>query len=104
VHGRLDHPTLQHYFDTDCFVTPAAFTFGNAGRNILYGPGTNNVDFALHRFFPIPIREAMKLEFRAELFNFFNRPEFAMPSVTLNLAQRVRSLRLVFSIGKFSLR
>src|SRR6266550_2533983 len=85
--GRLDHPTLQHYFDTACFVTPAQFTFGNAGRNILYGPGTNNVDFALHRFFPIPVREAMKLEFRAEFFNFLNRPEFAMPGVTLNLAQ-----------------
>jgi hypothetical protein len=73
---RLDHPTLQHHFDTNCFMTPALFTFGNAGRNILYGSGTNNVDFAPHRFFPIPMGEAMKLEFRAAFFNFFNRPEF----------------------------
>ena len=82
--ARISDPQLS---PTTCFVTPAPFTFGNAGRNILYGPGTNNVDFALHRFFPIPVREATKLEFRAEFFNFFNRPEFSMPAVTLNLAQ-----------------
>ena len=34
---------------------------------------------------PIRIRESMKLEFRGEFFNFFNRPEFGMPAVTLNL-------------------
>ena len=83
--GKLAHPTVQLYFDPSCFPTAPAYTFGNAGRNILYGPGMNNVDFAAHRFFPIPIRENLKLEFRAELFNLFNRPEFATPAVTLNL-------------------
>jgi hypothetical protein len=85
--GRLANPTVQRWFDQSCFVTPPAYTYGNAGRNELYGPGVNNVDFAIHRFFPIPIRESMKLEFRGELFNFFNHPEFSMPSVTLNLPQ-----------------
>ena len=47
----------------------------------------NNVDFAVHRFFPIPLLESLKLEFRAELFNLFNRPEFGIPSVTLDLPQ-----------------
>ncbi|HEY3738376.1 MAG TPA: carboxypeptidase regulatory-like domain-containing protein [Bryobacteraceae bacterium] len=84
--GRLDHPTLQQWFDPSCFVVPPLYTYGNAGRNVLYGPGTDNVDFAVHRFFPIPIRENMRLEFRAEFFNFLNHPEFAMPNVTLNLA------------------
>jgi len=83
--GRYAHPTLQNWFDQSCFPTPPIYTYGNAGRNELYGPGTNNVDFALHRFFTIPIRESMKLEFRGEFFNFFNRPEFGMPAVTLNL-------------------
>jgi hypothetical protein len=46
-------------------VTPPVYTYGNAGRNELYGPGVN-VDFALHRFFPVPIRESMKVEFRGE--------------------------------------
>ncbi|MBI3682293.1 MAG: hypothetical protein HY235_18090, partial [Acidobacteria bacterium] len=48
---------------------------------------TNNVDFAIHRFFPIPLRESLKLEFRGELYNLFNHPAFAMPGVTLNLPQ-----------------
>ncbi len=85
--GKLSNPTLQNYFNQSCFTTPPIYTFGNAGRNVLYGPGEDNVDFAVHRFFPVPHVERMKLEFRAELFNLFNRPEFAIPSVTLNLPQ-----------------
>jgi hypothetical protein len=85
--GKQPNPTLQNYFNQGCFTTPPIYTFGNAGRNVLYGPGENNVDFAVHRFFPVPRIERMKLEFRAELFNFFNRPEFGIPSVTLNLPQ-----------------
>jgi hypothetical protein len=83
--GVSAHPTVQSYFNQSCFTTAPAFSFGNAGRNVLYGPGMNNIDFAVHRFFPIPVREGLKLEFRVEFFNFLNRPEFAMPGVTLNL-------------------
>lgn len=85
--GRLDNWTVERYFDASCFSVPAPFTFGNAGRNLLYGPGQNNVDFSVHRFFPIPFKERMKLEFRAEFFNFFNRTQFGMPSVTLGQPQ-----------------
>ena len=56
-----------------------AFTFGNSGRNVLYGPGINNVDFAPHRFFPIPLREGMKLEFRGGTVQLVQPTEFAMP-------------------------
>ena len=52
-----------------------------------YGPGINNVDFAAHRFFAIPARECMKLEFRGELFNLFNRTQLAMPETSLGLPQ-----------------
>jgi hypothetical protein len=83
--GRNAIPTVQNWFDQSCFVTPPVYTYGNSGRNVLYGPGIDNVDFALHRFFPIPIRESMKLEFRGEFFNFMNRSEFSMPAVILNL-------------------
>jgi hypothetical protein len=77
--GRLDNWTIERYFDTDAFVFPPEFTFGNAGRNILVGPGTNNLDFSLQRNFPIPINEGSRLEFRAEAFNAFNRPHFSNP-------------------------
>lgn len=88
--GKLDHPTIQNYFDQSCFTTPALYTFGNAGRNVLYGPGVNNVDFTVHRYFPIPIHEGVKLEVRAEFFNLFNRTDFGIPSNTLNLPQTGR--------------
>jgi Carboxypeptidase regulatory-like domain/TonB dependent receptor-like, beta-barrel len=46
------------------------FTFGNAGRNIVRGPGFQNWDFSVFKLFPI--REQMHLEFRAEFFNIWN--------------------------------
>ncbi|MBS1823971.1 MAG: TonB-dependent receptor [Acidobacteria bacterium] len=85
--GRLDSPTPQRYYDATCFSVPAPFTFGNTGRNPLYGPGQNNVDFSVHRFIPIPLKENMKLEFRGEFFNVFNRTQFAMPNVTIGQPQ-----------------
>jgi hypothetical protein len=69
--------TADHFFNTDAFRAPKPFTFGNAGRNILPGPGNNIFDLALHRRFPI--RESAGLEFRAEFFNAFNHPNFGIP-------------------------
>lgn len=73
--------TIDHYFDLNCFVPPAQFTFGNAGRGILTGPGFANVDLALHR--TIPISERFKLRFRWELFNAFNRANFGDPNAVI---------------------
>jgi hypothetical protein len=73
--------TIDHYFDLNCFVPPAQFTFGNAGRGILTGPGFANVDLALHR--TIPISERFKLRFRWEFFNAFNRANFSDPNAVI---------------------
>jgi len=78
--GKLSNPTVLRWYDTACFVTPALYTFGNTGRNALYGPGMNNIDFSVHRFFPIPYRDKLKLEFRGEFFNTLNHPQFGMPA------------------------
>ena len=48
---------------------------GDLGRNALRGFGLTQWDFAVHRDFPI--REALKLQFRAEMFNVLNHPNFA---------------------------
>ncbi|HSB16393.1 MAG TPA: TonB-dependent receptor [Bryobacteraceae bacterium] len=69
--------TADHFFNTDAFRAPAPYTFGNAGRNILPGPGNNVFDLALHRQFPV--RESKAVEFRAEFFNAFNHPNFGIP-------------------------
>jgi Carboxypeptidase regulatory-like domain/TonB dependent receptor len=71
------HQTPQAWINASAFSTPASFTFGDAGRNILRGPGLGTCDFALMRNFRLA--ESKNLEFRAEMFNIFNRPNFDIP-------------------------
>ena len=81
--GTLAHPTLSQWFDTSCFVAPPSYGFGDEGRNVLTGPGRNNLDFVLHRSFRIPRWESGRLEFRGEAYNVFNHPQFANPGATI---------------------
>ena len=62
-------------------VFPAQYTIGNAGRNILTGPGTVSSDISLQRNFRLPLRDAGRLEFRAEAFNAFNSVKFFPPDM-----------------------
>ncbi len=58
-------------FNTCAFADNSTFyTFGDAGRNIVRGPGLQNWDFSIFKLFPI--REQMHLEFRSEFFNIWN--------------------------------
>jgi hypothetical protein len=70
--------TPERWFDTAAFELPAQFTFGNAGRNIVYAPGYNNVDFALQK--DLPLHERLRLKFRAEAFNVLNHTNFDEPN------------------------
>ena len=79
--GKLDNPDPSRWFDTSAFATPAQFTYGNAGRNILYGPGRVNFDFSLFKDFRIT--ESLKIQFRTEFFNLFNTPQFDLPNATI---------------------
>ena len=62
--------TPERWFNTDAFAMPAPFTFGNAGRNIVYEDGEANVDLSLTKQFKI--KDEAALEFRSEIFNVFN--------------------------------
>jgi hypothetical protein len=67
-------------FNTCAFVSNSVLgSFGNAGRNIILGPGFQNWDVSLFKTFPI--REEKRIEFRAEFFNAWNHanPEFTNP-------------------------
>ena len=65
------------WFDTSAFVQPVPFTFGNAGRNVVTGPGLANLDMSLQRNFRI--REGRRLELKLEVFNVTNTPHFDIP-------------------------
>jgi len=67
-------------FNTCAFVSNSVLgEFGNAGRNIILGPGFQNWDLSVFKTFPI--REEKRVEFRAEFFNAWNHanPEFTNP-------------------------
>ena len=70
--------------DKSAFATAAQFTYGNAGRNLLYGPGLNSVDFPLFKNFDI--REIALIQFRFEFFNFLNTPAFSNPNAVYDSA------------------
>ena len=86
VVGPITYPgTLQSWFNPAAFATPAPYTYGNAGRNILFGPGRTNWDMSLFKHFVI--REQMRFELRAEAFNIFNHPQFNLPNPNIGNAQ-----------------
>lgn len=70
---------VQEYFNPAAFQQNALGTFGNSGRNILRGPGYNNVDLAVMKIIPFK-QERYKLTFRGEFFNISNTPQFTAPS------------------------
>src|SRR3954447_4721427 len=86
VVGAISYPEkLNRCFDPTAFASPAAYTYGNAGRNILVGPGRWNWDMSLFKDFPIG--ERMKFQFRAEAFNVFNHPQFGLPNANIGNVQ-----------------
>jgi len=70
---------FNQWFNPSAFMLPPAGTYGNAGRNILIGPGLADFDMSL--FKTTAITERFKAEFRAEFFNLFNRTNLGMPIV-----------------------
>jgi Carboxypeptidase regulatory-like domain/TonB dependent receptor len=72
-----DQRSADHLFNTAAFSNPAPFTFGDAGRDIIPGPGNEVVDVALHRRFAVT--EGKSIEFRWETFNALNHPNLGIP-------------------------
>jgi hypothetical protein len=69
--------TPAKWFNTACFAVPALFTYGTAGRNIVIGPALDVFDGTLQKQFRL--HEAISLNFRLDIFNFFNHPNFNPP-------------------------
>ena len=73
----LSNPTTGRWFNTSAFAFSAPGTFGNAGRNILDGPGYQNVNASVVK--NTALTEGVTLQFRTEFFNLFNHPNFNLP-------------------------
>ncbi len=71
-------PDTIGYLNGNAFADPPLGTFGTFGRNELYGPHFWNVDFAVAK--STRLTERVNLQLRAELFNIFNHPNFALPN------------------------
>ncbi|MCC6587364.1 MAG: TonB-dependent receptor [Bryobacterales bacterium] len=81
--GNVDNPNRDRWFNIADFPVPARYTIGNAGRNILRGPGISNQDLALMKDFRFT--ERMYLQFRAEYFNAFNVTNLSNPNSSVDL-------------------
>jgi len=73
----ISNPGPDKWFNTSAFSMPAYGTFGNAGRNILEGPGSSSVNVSVIK--NTSIREGTALQFRAEIFNLLDRANFGLP-------------------------
>jgi hypothetical protein len=72
--------TPQRWFNTAAFVSPALYTFGNAPRNPVIGPGLQQLDLSLQK--DISLFETARLQLRAEAFNLLNHPNYNIPNRT----------------------
>lgn len=84
VFGPGTH-TADRWFNPAAFGVPAAFAFGNVGRNSIYGPGMQTLDLALNREFGIT--ERVKFQLRGEFFNALNHTNLGTPNRFVNTPQ-----------------
>jgi len=81
--GAIDKPTPDRWFNTANFQQPGQFEIGNLTRwtpNIRFGP-TKHADLAIMKNFAV--RERWKAQFRAEMFNMTNTPQFGRANTTV---------------------
>jgi hypothetical protein len=70
------------WFNPQAFVAPPAYTYGNVGRNSVYGPGMQTLDLGVVREFSVA--EKARFEARAEFFNALNHTNLGTPNRFVN--------------------
>jgi hypothetical protein len=76
--GQVIQGGPNRYFNPAAFIQPLPGTYGNAGRNILQGPGLAETNVSLGKKFSLS--ERLELQFRSEFFNEFNHTNFNTPN------------------------
>jgi hypothetical protein len=78
---HLHNPTTKEWFNTAAFASPALYTFGNAGRDILRSQFVHQFNMSLFRQFPI--HDSVSADFRVEAYNVFNTVTFNAPDAEM---------------------
>jgi hypothetical protein len=76
--------SIYEWFNTAAFAIPSTPAWGNAGRNIIRSPGTNNVDLGLSKSFPLGATETRRIQIRSEFFNALNHTNFGLPQNSID--------------------
>ncbi len=84
--GRSRAETIAKYFNTSAFQLNALGTFGTTPRSFLRGPGAATFDLSMMKSFSL--NEKMRMQFRTEFFNAFNKPNFSSPFAQANTPAR----------------
>jgi hypothetical protein len=100
----VSDPSIAEWFNTGAFARPPAGQFGNAGRNIIEGPGSIVFNMAMNKVFQI--KEGVLLEFRIQAANVFNTPQYStidtfVDSPSFGQVTSVGSMRTVSLSGRF---
>ncbi len=75
---------MNEWFNPKGYTLQPVGTEGNAGRDIIDGPGVFNLDASLTKETKIPkISEAFAVQFKAEFFNILNHENFGIPNLSL---------------------
>jgi hypothetical protein len=80
------NPTRFQWFNIAAFANPSGFSYGTAGRNIIIGPTSHTENISLFKNFRLK-GDAIRLQYRADMFNAFNSTVFGTPGLTLGTAQ-----------------
>ena len=86
---------VEQWFDISSFT--AVPRFGNLGRNVVIGPGFNNLDFSVIK--TTKLTENTSLQFRAEVFDLFNHASFGQPGRVVGSATFARITNTRFPTG-----
>jgi len=78
---HLSHPTTKEWFNTAAFASPALYTFGDAGRNIMRSQFVHQFNMSLFRQFPI--HNSISADLRIEAYNVFNTVTFNGPDAEM---------------------
>jgi hypothetical protein len=92
--GENPQPTTA----TACvFGQPDYGTYGNVGRNSLYGPAYTQINFSVRR--DLPITESVLGEFRVDAFNVFNTPNLAQPQASFSASSALGVGQILNTVG-----